>query len=195
MFLSRCFTTVWCIYVDVFKMHWKILWALSLWSRPGLLPIIQKKITYSVKLWRGCWKFTASLTWCINVAWACTSCQTKRERVSSPYCGMQLQECHPLPSFGYLPKENKEVASMKAVLFLLPAAWSITVKESSKAFRGWLGSALLYISIRCDGTQTMKGNDCFMESNLLEKMLKRHNDFWSNLGGRQEGELCQISWF
>lgn len=136
-------------------------------------------------------KIYTSLNWCINVAWACTSCLTKREGLSSPYRGMQLQKCHPLPSFGYLPKESKKVASMKAVLFLLPAAWSITVKDGSKAFHGWLGSALLYISIRSDGTQTMKGNNCFMEPNLLEKMLKRHNDFWSNLGGGERGNTAK----
>lgn len=104
-------------------MCWKILGALSLWSRTGLLFIILKKITYSGQLWKWCWKFTAHLNWCINAAWACRPPRTKIERVSSPYCGMQQQKCHLLPNFGYLSKENRKKTSLKTVLFSVPAAW------------------------------------------------------------------------
>lgn len=139
MFLSRCFTTIWCIYVDVFKMHWKILGAWSQWSRPGLLSIMQKKITYSVKLWRGCWKFTASLNWCINVAWACTSCLTKREGVSSPYRGMQLQKCLLFPALDTCLKRVRRLHLWRLFYFCCPLPEVLQWKIVLKLFMAGLG--------------------------------------------------------
>lgn len=163
-------------------MCWKILEAVSLWSRTGLLFIILKKITYSVQLWRWCWKFTARLNGCINAAMSLQVSPNENWKGELPLLWNATAEV-PSAARLWIPacREQEDDVFEKCFIF---GAYCLKGKIVLKFFISGLGHQCLHWW--CPDHERKK----LLEGiQLLEMIVKRQIGFWSNLG-EQEGVDC-----